>query len=311
MNRIISFFQLIRWPNLVFIFLTQSLFYFFVFPFCYKANDILPEQMKLTTELFFLLSIASVLIAAAGYIINDYFDINIDQINKAAKVIIGQTIHRRFAILWHAVLSVAGIVLSAYVGRQLQNVYLPLFNTLVVFLLVFYSTTFKKKLLIGNVIISFLTAWVIFVLTVAEFRYRSGFRTVWLSLLKFSILYGGFAFILSLIREALKDMEDLTGDRRYGCTTMPVVWGVSVSKVYTGVWIIVLAGMVGILCIYIIPLGWWIASLYGIVFLLIPVYYLLRKLQSAVSQQDFHHLSSIVKWIMLAGILSMLFFKII
>ena len=112
-----SFFRLIRWPNLLFIALTQALFYYAViFPVLPAAYDHL--RQKLTLPVFALLVLASVLIAAAGYIINDYFDINIDRVNKPDKMVVEKMIKRRWAIIWHIVLTMAGLVLSLYVGLK-------------------------------------------------------------------------------------------------------------------------------------------------------------------------------------------------
>ncbi|HEY8658221.1 MAG TPA: geranylgeranylglycerol-phosphate geranylgeranyltransferase [Hanamia sp.] len=309
MKAIAAFFRLIRWPNLFFIVLTQMLFRYFILPFVYQRNHPGYENIKLSQNLFFLLIIASVCIAAAGYIINDYFDVNIDQVNKSSKVIIGAYIKRRYAILFHALLSITGLLLSMYIGYKIQNIYIPVFNFSSIVVLWFYSTTFKKKLLIGNILISLLTAWVILVLTVAEYRFRiSPQDIVWQRLLKVSFVYAGFAFIISLVREVIKDMEDIEGDLKYKCKTMPIVWGLPVSKVFTGVWIVVLTGLIAALQIYVLQFGWWYSALYSLLTIMIPLVWVLRKLYEANTPQQFHTLSKMVKMIMLAGILSMIFF---
>ncbi len=304
-----AFFKLIRWPNLLFIVLTQMLFRYFILPFAYEDSHPGYEGIKLSQTSFFLLVFASVCIAAAGYIINDYFDINIDQVNKASKVIIGTYIKRRAAILFHALLSFIGLALSVYVGYKLRNFYIPFFNLIAIAALWFYSTTFKKKLLIGNILISLLTAWVMLVLTLSEYRFRiSPADVVWQRLLKVSFIYAGFAFIISLIREVIKDMEDIEGDLKYGCTTMPIVWGLPVSKVFVGVWIVVLTGLLVSIQIYVIQFGWWFSALYSLITIIIPLVWVLRKLYKANTPEQFHQLSTVVKMIMLAGILSMIFF---
>jgi 4-hydroxybenzoate polyprenyltransferase len=309
MKEIAAFFRLIRWPNLVFIAITQILFRYFILDFVYEENHPGYEQIKLSENLFYLLVLASVCIAAAGYIINDYFDVNIDQVNKSSKVIIGNFIKRRWAIFFHAFLSLAGLAFSAYIGYKLNNIYIPVFNFISILLLWFYSTTFKKKLLIGNIIISLLTAWVILVLTLAEYRFRiSPDDIVWHRLLKVSFVYAGFAFIISLVREVIKDMEDMEGDADFGCKTMPIVWGLPASKVFAGVWIIVLAGILIIIQIYVIQFGWWLSAVYSLITIIIPLLWVLRKLYQSNSKKDFHQLSSAVKMIMAAGILSMIFF---
>ncbi len=309
MKAIPAFFRLIRWPNLLFILLTQMLFRYFILAFVYRGAPPGYENIKLSETLFYLLAFASVCIAAGGYTINDYFDENIDQVNKSSKVIVGKFIKRRSAILLHAVLSFIGLLLSIYIGYRLRNIFIPFFNFLAILLLLVYSSTFKKKILIGNIIISLLTAWTILVLTLAEYRFRIlPEDIVWQRLLKMSFIYAGFAFILSLIREVIKDMEDIEGDIKYGCKTMPIAWGLPVSKVFTAVWIVVLTGMLVAIQIYVIQLGWWLSALYSFAAIIIPLVWVLKKLYPATTSADFHQLSSAVKLIMLAGILSMIFF---
>src|SRR5450432_2448336 len=144
MNLPAAFFRLIRWLNLVFISLTQVLFYYFIIPFVYR-NRYFSKAHTFSALHFFLLLIASVFIAAAGYIINDYFDLNIDLVNKPSKVIIEKYIKRRWAIVLHILFSLAGFFLSLYVGYTIHNFYIPFFNLLAIGSLWVYSTTLKKQ----------------------------------------------------------------------------------------------------------------------------------------------------------------------
>ena len=309
MNVLPAFFKLVRWPNLFFIALTQVLFRFFILRFIFIKSPSGFENLRLSLPLFCLLVFASVSIAAAGYIINDYFDVNIDLVNKPSKLIIDRYIKRRWAIALHIIFSFIGFVISCYVGYKIRNIYIPFFNLVSIIGLWFYSTTFKKKLLIGNVLISLLTAWVILILTVSEHKIPVSLNDIyWQRLLKLSFIYAGFAFIISLIREVIKDMEDMRGDVKYGCKTMPIVWGLQVSKVFVAVWIIVIIGSVAALQFYVIHLGWWVSSLYSLLTIIFPLLYVLRKLYAAHTKKEFHHLSTVVKLIMLSGILSMIFF---
>src|ERR1700761_9848130 len=115
-----AFFRLIRWPNLLFIFLTQWLFYYRIAVPSYATGGVqyIPALSQL---LFYLLSLSSILIAAAGYIINDYFDLNIDRVNKPDKLVVEKVIKRRSAILWHWFLSGLGVLLSLFVSWKLRN----------------------------------------------------------------------------------------------------------------------------------------------------------------------------------------------
>jgi len=310
MNIVSAFFKLIRWPNLFFIAVTQVLFRFFVLNFVYRgSNNDYGENIKLSLPLFYWLVFASICIAAAGYIINDYFDVNIDLVNKPGKLIVDRYIKRRWTIVWHIILSFIGLVISCYIGYKLRNFYIPLFNFAAIIALFFYSTTFKKKLLIGNIIISLLTAWVILVLTFSEYRFRIIFPDIyWKRLVKVSFIYAGFAFIISLIREVIKDMEDMQGDAKYGCTTMPIVWGLQVSKVFAAVWLVVIIAGIAFVQFYVIQLGWWLSAIYSLLTIIIPLTWVLRKLYMAQSPKDFHQLSNAVKLVMFTGILSMIFF---
>jgi 4-hydroxybenzoate polyprenyltransferase len=310
-QKIGAFFRLIRYPNLIFIALTQCLFYFFIVIPTYKdANHDLP---RLGYYNFSLLLIASLVIAAAGYIINDYFDMDIDNVNKPDKLVIGKWINRRWAMLFHMLLSFFGLFLTALVAMQINNLLLLAFNFLSVVLLLFYSTTFKKKLLIGNVIISLLTAWVVGVLFVAELNfadvlYMRQHQVVLEKLYKYTAVYAGFAFMVSLVREVIKDLEDIIGDRRYGCTTMPIVWGVNPSKIYAGIWIVVLMGLLLSIFFYSILNEWfWLKSLLSI-FLLNFLIVILINVKKAATSKDYASISKQIKLLMLMGILSILLF---
>jgi 4-hydroxybenzoate polyprenyltransferase len=306
-----AFFRLVRWPNLVFIFLTQLLFYYLILLPCF--NDMHPGTHKLGPLLFYLLSASSLLIAAAGYIINDYFDLNIDRVNKPNRLVVDKIIRRRSTILWHWVLSGIGVLLSCYVSWVLRNPVVGLANLGCVFLLWVYSTTFKRKLLIGNIIISLLTAWVILVLYVAEIRVTgdSLYRAYTTRLFKFAIVYGSFAFIISLVREVIKDLEDMDGDVKYGCRTMPIVWGVNVAKVFAGTWLFVLIGALVILEFYVLQKAKWPLIAYGVVLIDLPLLWILRKLYEAHTKRHYHFLSNVIKGVMLAGILSMILLKFV
>ncbi len=301
-----AFLKMIRLPNLFFIALTQVLFQYCIYRPMYKgfvaAND---------TQHFIFLAIASLLIAAAGYIINDYFDINIDEVNKPNRMVVDKVIHRRWAIAWHFILSTAGIICTILALPFLQKWYLVLANVFCVALLWFYSTNFKKNLLTGNIVISLLTAWTIFIIFFSKVSLADAFGEGYISQHKFfrlAILYAGFAFIISLIREAIKDMEDMQGDAKYGGRTMPIIWGVNATKVYVAVWLVVLIILLIIIQVYILQFKWWWPILYSILMIILPLIVVLVKLYKSSTIQHFHQLSLWTKLIMFTGILSMIFF---
>ena len=311
-NAVFAFFRLVRWPNLLFIALTQSLFYFCILiPSFYGGNPIRENILK--TPEFFLLSLSTVMIAAAGYIINDYFDLHIDRVNKPGRVVVEKIIKRRWAIIWHWILSGIGILLGFYLSWKLRNIFIGPSNLVCVLLLWFYSTTFKKKLLVGNLLISLLTAWVILVLYLSEFRFHRfvdpEFHAALSRIYKFAVLYAAFAFIISLVREVIKDMEDLEGDSRYGCRTMPVVWGLNVSKFFCVSWLTVLVAALIFIQFYVLQYRWWWTIAYTCFLVIFPILRVLKKMSGAETPAGFHLLSQMIKSIMLMGILSMIFLK--
>ncbi len=308
MALVMPFLRLIRWPNLLFIILTQVLFEYCIYRQIYAHN--VPDH---NTFQFVMLVAASVLIAAAGYIINDYFDINIDLVNKPEKMILARKIGRRWAIVWHLALSVAGIVCTAIAVNFFSRWYLVIANIVCVALLWFYSARFKKDPLVGNIIVSLLTAWTIMIIFLSKYSLGNAFGNIdegQVRLFRFTILYAGFAFIISLIREAVKDVEDMQGDEKFGCKTIPIAWGLNATRIYIIIWLTILIAVLLIIQFYVLQFKWWWAVIYCIIFIIMPLIRMFSKLLTAQSVQDYHQLSSLAKGIMLTGILSMLLFYI-
>ncbi len=272
---------------------------------------------KLSFVSFMLLCLASVLIAAAGYIINDYFDVHIDRVNKPGKVLLDRYIRRRWAIFWHLLLSMVGVMISLVISFSIGDRFLiiGISNFFCVIALWVYSTTYKRKILVGNILISVLTAWTVWVVYLSEviswwrLPALTPLQTQALSkLLRLAALYAGFAFIISLVREVVKDIEDMEGDRRGGCRTMPIIWGIPVSKTFSAVWLVVLISILLVMQFYVAQLGWWIPVAYLLLLVVVPLCLVLRWLYLATAKTDYSRLSSWIKTIMLTGILSMLFF---
>jgi 4-hydroxybenzoate polyprenyltransferase len=306
-----AFIKMIRLPNLLFILLTQLLFHGAII---HPVKEAAGSSPILDGWYFIFLSLASVLIAAAGYIINDYFDINIDLVNKPQGNVVDTLVSRRWAMAWHFVLSGAGLLLSAWIAWKSGLWYILIGNFICVLLLFGYSVSLKRKLLSGNILISLLTAWVILVISFSEINFLTkvepGVAEAANKIMRIGFLYAAFAFISSLIREAIKDVEDMQGDEKYGCRTMPIVWGVNATKVYTAVWLVVIIALLFILQIYVFRFQWRWAMGYSVLFIILPFVFILVKLFSAKNKNDFHRLSNWTKLAMLTGILSMIFFYI-
>lgn len=303
MRLIAAFLRLVRLPNLFFMALTQVLFQYCIYHPLYRGQ--VPDG-DLTR--FILLLFASLFIAAAGYVINDYFDINIDEVNKPGRMVVDKLIHRRWAIAWHFMLSGAGIILTVIALPLFRYWYLIAVNLLCVVLLWFYSTNFKKSLLTGNIVISLLTAWTILVIFFSKVGLADAFSPVHHRFFRLAALYAGFAFIISLVREAIKDLEDMPGDAKYGCRTMPIVWGSNAAKVYIAVWLVVLIAVLCILQVYVLQFNWWLAVAYSVPAIIFPLTLILLQLRNSQRPADYRRLSTITKLVMFTGILSMVFF---
>lgn len=216
-----SWLRLVRWPNLMIIAFTQCIAWWCVI-------RPLPGLQVLQTPAFALLCLSTVLIAAAGYIINDYFDIDIDAINKPSKVILERSIPRRLAIIVHSLLNLIGIALAALIAiphGHPEWLLLQLFCSL---LLWRYSTHWKRQFLIGNLTVALMTALTVLVLLVYEPSLQSttgATSTGQPSPRSVLFVFAFFAFILTWMREIVKDMEDYKGDAAEGCLTMPIRWG--------------------------------------------------------------------------------------
>lgn len=235
----------------------------------------------------FILSASTILIAAAGYIINDYYDVKIDLINKPERVVIGKSITRRYAIFFHTALSFLGVALGLLINWKVGAI-----NFVCAFLLWLYSNNLKRQPLIGNVVVSFLTGLSVFILV---FLYEQLFPLV--------VAYSLFAFFMTLIREVVKDMEDVKGDNSFGCKTLPIVWGIRKTKLFlyavTSVFSATVVWMdffqLGIPLVYFVPL------------LFLPMAVLMVRLVPADTKSQFYQLSQLCKVIMLLGIVSMIF----
>lgn len=210
-----------------------------------------PLGPKMPTVPFVLLVISTVLIAAAGNVINDYFDTRIDRVNKPDAVIVGRTVKRRVAMATHLVLSSLGLLLGAFVAvrsGQWMLVLIPLFAIGSLWL---YSTTYKRRFVIGNGLVSLLTALIPLTVGLYEvpamqkafsaapaimslpggeaFEMEPSFEQLWYWLGGFAF----FAFLSTLVRELQKDMADVPGDEADGCRTVPIVLGMRWAKALT------------------------------------------------------------------------------
>lgn len=273
---VVSFARLTRVWNLIIIALAQYLTAAFLIDF----STVLDPKL-------FILSLSTVMIAAGGYIINDYYDIKIDLINKPQRVVIGKSITRRYAILFHTLLSFAGVILGFLLSWKIAAV-----NFVSVTVLWWYSNSLKRQPFIGNFVVALLTGIAIWLV---DSLYKTGHMLI--------ISYASFAFFITLMREIIKDMEDLKGDQTFGCQTLPIVWGMRRTKN-------LIYAILTLFLVTIMLINYYFQNLpvhYFLLFLFAPMLWFLARLIGADTKKDFAWLSRFCKIILLLGILSMAF----
>ena len=231
-----NYLNLIRYKNLIFLtFLMCLMHYTVASPLLkvFKIESVGPDGA------FWLMTIGVVLIAAAGYAINDYFDTKIDALNKPDKVIVGVTISRDATSRLYQILMGAGIACGIATAIWAKSLSIGLIFIIAPGLLWFYSASYKRQFLIGHLIVSLCSALAI--LLVAEFEASFLTKNYGIFVTQAGVNYnlylwiGGFAlfaFLLTFIREIVKDIEDEYGDRELESRTMPVVWGAKKTKVF-------------------------------------------------------------------------------
>lgn len=313
MNKITSFFKLIRCTNLLMIAIMMLLVYYCLMSplFMIDIVGIMPLYPA-----FVLLLLSMIFIVAGGYIINDIFDVEIDRINKPDKLLITNAFSYKEAKLFYGILTSVGLtcgLISSVLILGMKFYLLFLILVLLVCLLYSYSANYKKKMIIGNLIVSLSVSFAVFLPWLFEVLYLSNdtlilyaVKDTMLSILPFVLIYTVFAFMMTLLREIVKDAEDYKGDIITHCRTIPIVYGIR---------------KMNIMLIILTLLTWLILLYYMIILLRIKSYITLGimfviwntlpfsifQLSQKGSDINYHNYSVFLKILMLFGILSMLF----
>ncbi|RSK47284.1 geranylgeranylglycerol-phosphate geranylgeranyltransferase [Hymenobacter rigui] len=275
--------RLVRLPNLLIMGLCMLLV---------RACLLLPGApwQQVLTPGFGAMVLAALCIGAAGYVINDYYDVKIDAINRPGKLVVGRVVNRRHAMLAHLVLSGVGVGVSGMLSPLLGLV-----NLGSAVLLWGYSVRFKRVALVGNLSIATLTAALVLL---PELQMRTGHQAVW--------GYALAAFLLTVVREIVKDVEDMRGDAQHDCRTLPIVWGVPRTKWVAGFFLACLLLLVAGAVYRLVLEHRWLPASWLLVAVLGPLVVLGHRLRRADRRKHFARLSAWCKWVMLAGVLSML-----
>ena len=317
MSKIISFLKLIRLKNLIIVALTQFLVKFsLINPFV--------ENFMLSDNQFYLLVLSTVFITASGYIINDIYDVKTDKVNKEKSRIIGKLITSRNAIRWYIIFNFLGLGLGIYIAYIVKQPYYSLVFVYCIFSLWTYSKRMKTSFLLGNLQVSLLTALSIF--NVALFDIISNGinkNNGEMMIFKIILFYTAFAFITTFIREIIKDLEDMEGDKKIQAKTLAITYGIEKTK-----WVSLIFTIFTFLGIaYFQYFQYSIAkskfefdiSIWGInkmaiiyvIFIQLLFLFLGFKIYNSKVKKDFYFISQLSKIIMIAGILSIPLFTYI
>ncbi len=299
--------RLIRIPNLIILSVIFILLHVGIYLPIYFSLGI---ESPLSGWVFSILVFSVILVMAGGNIINDYFDYQIDLINRPSRLSIGKVISFNQAFTAYLILTFTGII-GGFIAGWFCGIYkIGFFYGFGALLLYLYSESFKKKLLIGNFIIALFGALSIILLWLYEFfalrNNAVSFIMVYPLFSRINLLMGGyalFAFLTTFIREILKDIEDIEGDKREGCNTLPIAFGTRISKqivsalVLLTVFILIVCQIIcwtnqsKLMAIYIFPT------------IQLPLFILIYRLAKANTKNGFHSISTLMKLIMIAGIL--------
>ena len=298
----LSYLRLIRFPNLLIIMLSQVLVRYCLILPAFKTEYFITEIFPnyLSNLNFYILVASTLTIAVGGYIINDYFDIHIDEINKPGKNIIEKNLSKKMAMSLYIVLSSIGILSGFYVAFRISKPELGLLQMFSVASLWMYSSFYKRRFLSGNLIISLLSALSLLIIGLFEPSFYKNFV--------FLTWFAIPAFLLSLIREIIKDIEDIDGDELSQCKTVPIVLGIAKTKKIILILIILLVAYIT----YILRINFYTNTVinfwYLISMFIIPISALAYLVNSANQKKDYFYASLFSKILMLGGIFSMFLF---
>lgn len=304
--------KLIRLPNLIIIIVSQYLLRYCLINTFYSFGD---ASLAMSDFNFALLVLSTLLIAVGGYIINDYFDVEIDKINKPEKTVIGKLILRQNAFQLYWVLTVLGVGIGFYLGFVVNDLMLGFVFLIIAGLLWYYSADLQKTLLLGNISVAVISAMVILIVWLFEFYALKADPLNYVEAMKqlkmISLLTGAyalFAFLISLIREVIKDIEDMEGDKKAGFRTLAIRKGTQTAVSLVVVLVIITILLLAFGQYYLFTHGFSRVGWYLLMAVQPLLIYLLYLTFRAKAKSDFNFLSNTTKIIMVAGILSMQLF---
>ena len=302
-----KYLTLIRYKNLIFIAFVQLII---------RQTVLMPVLQKYGFEIApidlatWLLILSTMLIAAGGYVLNDYFDIKIDAINRPEKQIVNKTVSKTVAMRIYQALTGAGVVAGLASAHFSQSYTLAFIFVVVPGLLWFYSASYKRQFLTGNITISFAAALTVLIVAINEVKLLENeygdllFQTPLPSeLYAWTAGFAVFSFLLTLIREIIKDMEDIKGDREMECRTIPIVWGVEKTKLLIYSLIAITIAALFAANYFYIHFDGTLTLRYIIFGIALPLFFLAFMLFRSKNRENLHQASLLTKVIMGVGVL--------
>jgi 4-hydroxybenzoate polyprenyltransferase len=293
---------MLRLPNLLIIAITFYMLRYLVFIPVYTTYSLLPGLGRVD---YMMMVIATLMIAAAGYLSNDYFDIVADRINKPHKLFVGTRVAPGAALASSLLLSLFSVLIAIWISWHLKS-WIPAILLLTALGVTWwYAIKLKRSFAWGNLAVACMSAGTIGMAWLTE--YQAAFvptepgRIITGIVTAISI----FALLLSLMREIVKDMEDVEGDRLIGCKSMPIVKGMAFTKNVLLLIGLITLGMLVVAQVYLFQFNKIIAAVWLFISVEIPLVGFASTLKKSESKQDFHRMSTLLKWIMVGGIASM------
>ncbi len=260
-----------------------------------------------------LLIVSVVGIAAGGYVINDYFDVKIDRINRPDNLVVTRIISRDTAMHIFYGLTAVGVIAGTVVAWWAHSWTLLFIYVVIPGLLWFYSASYKRMFLIGNLVVAFASAIVPLLVAIANADYL---HHLYQNALAYSPIVGelyvwtggfaAFAFLLTWVREIVKDIEDIEGDREMECRTLPIVWGDKVAKIIATLLLVVIATLIVYILFAVLPFSHEWKSLptrYVVFGLIVPILCSIVLLWAANNRTEYHRVQTIIKFAMFMGML--------
>jgi 4-hydroxybenzoate polyprenyltransferase len=303
-----SYFRIIRPVNLLIMAIMLLLVRYAIFEPVFMQNGL---EGLMPGWQFSLLVLATLFIAAGGYVINDVLDIELDRINKPAKRVIGKQISEVTGNKLHTNLTAVGVIIGLIFSYLSENIFLGVIFIIIATALFYYSFKYKYMLVAGNLVVAILAAMVVLIYWLFEFynlksqpEYFITASPYFYQLNRFVLAFAMFAFLTTFIREIIKDAQDVEGDARFGCRTLPVVMGLKRLS-----YLLILLEL-----LVVVLLGWFHIKLHQshytlmAILLILPgviLLYAIARTVKARNKAAFAHLSLIIKLVMITGMMSL------